>query len=183
MIDELHKWEERLTLSDRLKRRFYTQFIQPGPTQYRECYDREFRAKRIDNREWIYGSLVILDEEHEYIVPIPKCDVATHIGCNEIPQLVMVAIDPRTVGQCVLKNKRTGQKLYQGDIVVCVATTCECHSPKIGTVCYSVPDGKNQIYIFRENDFIDIPENFFIVGDVYNNANLLLHYDKETLTR
>ena len=86
----------------------------------------KFRGKRIDNGEWVYGSLVNNLYEHvdtgepvAHIVTTDNCDSCSYI-CDEdyfICEDCFVEVDPATVGQCTGLKDMHGVKLYEGDIM------------------------------------------------------------------
>ena len=82
----------------------------------------EFKAKRVENGEWVKGFYVkqlvdVVDDETKYKHYI----VATGIDNQELTEngtyLRYHKVLPETVGQYIGKKDVSGQKIYEGDIV------------------------------------------------------------------
>jgi len=84
----------------------------------------EFRGKRLDNGEWVYGNLVS-DGKRYFIIYDNDITESTRYGERYIEASRYFEVDPKTIGQCtgVKDCKRTvkyskGQPIYVGDIVI-----------------------------------------------------------------
>lgn len=67
-----------------------------------------FKAKRVDNGEWVIGGLVrygFIGEEKYYIVPDYASD------------LYAIEIDPNTICQCTGLKDKNGKLIWKNDIV------------------------------------------------------------------
>lgn len=71
----------------------------------------EFRGKRKDNGQWVYGNLII-DEDRYYIC----LDINEHIKRDDY-EVYMVEVIPETIGQHTGRKDNEGNKIYTDDIV------------------------------------------------------------------
>lgn len=117
-----------------------------------------FRGKRLDNGEWVYGSL-FAGFKKCYICPeaiaMYNFDGALCLGG-------FIEVDPYTVGQYTGLTDKHGKKIFEGDIL-------------------SLRTGRPHVVRFEDGAFIledsAIPMKFAIkfeiIGNIYNNPEFL----------
>lgn len=124
-----------------------------------------FRGKRIDNGEWIFGSLIhrgdyccILPPDgvlHDSEEPYMDSDLGTFDG-KAIP------VDPETVGQYTGLTDKNGRRIFEGDLLV--LATSRTHEVKFA-------DGS--FYMNGTGISIHHAGRFTIVGNRLDNPELL----------
>ena len=127
-----------------------------------------FHGKRIDDGEWLYGSLISLDKriaEIFYMTGSSKKGIAT----------VCIYVNPETVGQFTGLCDKNGTRIFEGDIV-------KINHPDdltgdftnaMGCVFYDINEG---CFYHRNNN--ERPpkrmwEHVEVIGNIHDNPELL----------
>lgn len=124
----------------------------------------EFRGKRKDNDNWVYGSLIV--ENDKYYICLGIND---HIKRDDY-EICMVEVVPETVGQYIRRKDNLDKKIYENDIVI-----AECKDLIVkGKVLFE----KITNSFFIEN-ILGIDCKFFgdlevfVVGNIHDNPEML----------
>lgn len=128
--------------------------------------ETKFRGKRLDNGEWLYGSLVILNGRY-FIFD----DANRH------------EVDPATVGEYTGLKDKNGKDVWEGDIIECIGSD---NKPIRHLVRYNDEKGGYSQLLFMGNGLTCRPydgglisQNYicemdkYIVGNLHDNPELL----------
>lgn len=123
----------------------------------------KFRGKRIDNGEWVYGSLIIEKD--------PIADVLKYF-IKPFNFLVGKLVVPETIGQYLEAKDRNGKEIYESDIV-------RYNDKHVGVIIWKytsfilelLNDKKNTIILWYD---VDTKNNIEVIGNIYENPELLV---------
>ncbi|MFN0675681.1 YopX family protein [Listeria monocytogenes] len=125
----------------------------------------EFRGKRIDNGEWVYGNLMQFEDSATFIFADERKGASTltyaHFIINN-----MHAIDEKTLGQYTGVKDKNGKKIFERDI--CWEEHNECY----GVVKFE--EGKF-LYVWENiaEDLWEVADSIEIYGNIHENPELL----------
>lgn len=128
-----------------------------------------FKAKRIDNREWVEGCH-IFDERNEkkhYIGYVFGSD-------NGQPHDIdVVEVDPCTLCQYTGLTDKNGKKIWENDVVNCIAAECcgyiSWNESEAGFYfCVLLEDG-----CYEEEHIYDYVDELEVIGNIFDNPKLL----------
>ncbi len=131
-----------------------------------------FRAKRIDNGEWIEGDLV-----H---APDGRTAVSTY---DDLVETV-----PETVCQYTGLTDKNGRKIFEGDIITYQHDNDDCPFPnkdtkrRVGRVyfqefrsCFAVAEGRNGSDMINQDLFkyVQNGNRVQVIGNIFDNPELI----------
>lgn len=150
-----------------------------------------FRAKRIDNGEWIVGDLVWID-----VFPVMFTDnkIGWTLNIGESNTITfdnyeVPVVDKNTIGMFSGLKDRNGKEIFEGDIVRSISNWGDFG--KVGEVVFD--KGKFLLdthydlfgFIFRYREFVEKDEwedmgahmeveyTYEVIGNIYDNPELL----------
>lgn len=125
----------------------------------------EFRAKRLDNNEFVIGYYLPMAEGYLHFIYLPLEYLNEHSR---------IEINPKTLGQYTGLKDKNGKKIFEGDVVKIMQKT----ETLLDKVIYD-----NHLCGFRfeglVNNYCDFCDwlregaEFEVVGDIYQNPELL----------
>mgnify|MGYP004535619087 CR=1 FL=1 len=121
-----------------------------------------FRAKRIDNDEWVYG-LPSYNKDGE-IAEIEEWDGE---------DIIFYTVDPSTICQCTGLRDKNDKLIWENDIVNCLNEECYGYigwnESEAGFYFNALfEDGK-----FEEEHIYDYQDCIEVIGNVFDNPELL----------
>ncbi|EKZ4829384.1 hypothetical protein QO275_001638 [Listeria monocytogenes] len=130
----------------------------------------EFRGKRIDNGEWVYGNLMQFEDSATFIFADERKGASTltyaHFIINN-----MHAIDEKTIRQYTVLKDKNGKKIFEGDIVA-----------------FSEDDFhvfNSQVEYFSEDGYpafdIKVPSTYYFDSNVFSEVSMSGLYEIEVI--
>ena len=129
-----------------------------------------FRAKRIDNGEWVQGYLFGIWEKRYILWGMT----------NDIPN--MIEVDPTTICQCTGLKDKNGKLIWENDVVkATVRQNSLCQSSSYSDFyqisyqekyCYFYLKKKNNNLLFDGNWSYYI-KNIEVIGNIFDNPELI----------
>lgn len=142
--------------------------------------DIEFRGKRTDNGEWVYGYVCRYGwtgKENTYILP------------NYASALYSIEVNPETIGQYTGLKDKNGTKIFEGDILkgfnypykheeefnYFAEVLWFENSPAFGIYTFKNPKSEVSGISEGNTDYMEdwIPNSWEVIGNIYDNPELL----------
>lgn len=128
-----------------------------------------FKAKRIDNGEWVQGNLIqscdATDGWETIIIPIKNSNMFTkHIKCGygNLGFENWYRVDPSTICQCTGLKDKNGKLIWENDIVNATDVICVC----VDGVVVNVTDYNLMLNLYYSDELER-------VGNKFDNPELL----------
>lgn len=122
----------------------------------------KFRAKRLDNNNFVYGYLCFIYIDNEKHCKIYSPDDAMSYDCYT-----------ETLGQCTSLKDKNGKLIYEGDIVEVGGRYAKGNYKIIFDECdceYDLKSG-NGWFVYQLDS--EIADNSEVIGNIHDNADLL----------
>lgn len=125
-----------------------------------------FRAKRIDNGEWVDG----------YPVKYPSCKVVIFKECGEPPDILLrCEINPETLCQYTGLKDKNGNRIWENDILQNARNndlyTVKWHG-SFGMYVWSKRKENNK-HIFDYGDLYLMNRKCVVIGNIFDDPELL----------
>lgn len=126
----------------------------------------KFRGKRFDNGEWKYGNLIIDDSGN--------CEIVDYENNYEI----RYDVRGETIGQYTGLKDKTGQEIYEGDVLGTDGKVVGWVKGDVRGYCYDVvyvnhPAGEKRWTLYS-TVVDDYPNKIEVIGNIHDNPDLLL---------
>lgn len=120
-----------------------------------------FKAKRIDNGEWVQGYLYGIWEKRYILWGMT----------NDVPN--MIEVDPSTICKCTGLKDKNGNLIWENDIVNCLAEEC------CGYIGWNEDEAGFYFNVlledgtYEEEHIYDYVDCMDVIGNVFDNPELL----------
>ena len=121
-----------------------------------------FRGKRVDNGEWVYGYFTKYS-------PVAKGSIIE----TDIDDFQVI---PETVGQFTGLTDKNGKEIYEGDICKVLYSSIGFQIDVMGVVYWGDWSMSYQIYLLPNQDeykLADYKSDIEVIGNIHDNPELL----------
>ena len=128
-----------------------------------------FRAKWIDDGEWVYGHLVYrkyLEGRIEAFIISNEDDI--HIYVDDEIHCRLYEVDSATVGQFTGLHGKNGKKIFEGDIVKCGTNKAGAVEYDPYEALYHVGNDPLQYYVYGSAEPETMRVEIEIIGNIHD---------------
>ena len=130
-----------------------------------------FRAKRLKDKIWVEGSLLVLDADSGYCFITQPYKSASTLPVKDLIYNHTHLVDPETVCQFTGMTDRNGKKIWENNIVQMFYRDGETN---VGTIRYTDECVRFQYYEGNIIGYgIDITCDMEVIGNIFDNPELL----------
>lgn len=120
----------------------------------------KFRAKRIDNGEWIYGYYAFKYNETSHYILIEQLMIEDWLESY----FIEIEVNEETLGQFTGLTDKNGTEIYEGDIVLGTLYLMVPFYDEIITITWQQDTGYGNHWDNKECE---------VIGNIYDNKELL----------
>lgn len=132
-----------------------------------------FKAKRIDNGEWVEGNLIFTPKADEdfkaIIVPLDDNGEYTYGKDDDLGFETYYKVDPDTLCQYTGLTDKNGNKIWENDVIRCGRNTVVSWDEHFASWCLT-RKGWLFKHFFGESQN---PEDCKVIGNIFDNPELL----------
>lgn len=127
-----------------------------------------FKAKRLDNGEWVTGSLITC-EDGTYKIATSYIDGDTNMAIL----ICAYDVDKDTICQCTGLRDKNGKLIWENDIVNCLTEECR------GCIGWNESEAGFYFNVlledgrFEEEYIYDYQDGIEVIGSIFDNPELL----------
>lgn len=125
-----------------------------------------FKAKRMDNGEWVFGGLSYCEKTDAYFITNMGKDHISYIGFHQ-------EVDSNTICQCTGLKDKNGKLIWENDIVNCFEAEC------CGKISWNESEAGFYFDVlledgtYEEEHIYDYADCMEVIGNIFDNPELL----------
>ena len=138
-----------------------------------------FKAKRIDNGEWVEGSLLNLDSDSGYCYIVPAYEIASTLPIKSLILDRMKLVAPETICQFTGLCDKYGNKIWENDIVKTVSDIYAHIKVGLYTTGFALEECNQGFYVdFPNKSYLRHELGYWnnkveVRGNIFDNPKLL----------
>ncbi len=142
-----------------------------------------FKAKRVDNGEWVEGALVQVDDSENFCYIMPRYNLASSLTPLDLVKMCLKRVLPETICQFTGLCDKNGKRIWENDIVRELGYKPQVAVVKFGNAYYDsgIYPFVGWYYQYPNDDNVDgqalyervAKEDFEVIGNRFDNPELL----------